>query len=341
MRFLLLALTTVFLAGCSQLPPSSTNTDTTLPPVEKNDALTAEDVEVKTLSDSTEQWILEVQYPQITAPGFDTLNAKLKEEGEDTLRQLKETAEVISQQLATESADIDTSSFPWRLETTFETEYVSQDIVSFVMILNEYTGGAHGNQVSASFNYDVAGNKVLGWEDLFIPDSNYLALVADYVKNQIQWQGINDDTNWISDGASATPMNYKTFSITPKGILVTFDPYQVAAYAFGMPQVLVPYSVVESAIPEDSLLRQFEPYAAEEEPIIPEGEVPPVEEPETALIQDCPSEKIVNKMPGTVEDSENSPAREYYIYEGVRREVNEFDPTYVEQNCEVTVTEVF
>lgn len=58
----------------------------------------------------------------------------------------------------------------------------------------------------------------------------------------------------------------------------------------------------------------------------------------TALLQECPDEKIVNKMP-VIEPGDDS--NEYYIVDGARREVGEYDAAWVEANCQVPVQEVF
>lgn len=55
------------------------------------------------------------------------------------------------------------------------------------------------------------------------------------------------------------------------------------------------------------------------------------------LIKDCPDEKIVNKMPSVGNSNQTN---EYYIYKGERKEINEFDATWISENCKVTVTEV-
>lgn len=47
-------------------------------------------------------------------------------------------------------------------------------------------------------------------------------------------------------------------------------------------------------------------------------------------IQDCPEEKIMNKMP-TV--GENSTPKEYYIYKGERKEISDFDKAWLDKNC--------
>jgi hypothetical protein len=49
----------------------------------------------------------------------------------------------------------------------------------------------------------------------------------------------------------------------------------------------------------------------------------------------CPDEMIVNKMPGT------QPQSSYYIVDGIRREISEFDSNWVTENCSVPVQEVY
>lgn len=49
------------------------------------------------------------------------------------------------------------------------------------------------------------------------------------------------------------------------------------------------------------------------------------------LLQVCPDEWIQNKMPSTDAQSAN----EYFIYEGKRREIKEFDMEWVKKNCSI------
>ena len=60
---------------------------------------------------------------------------------------------------------------------------------------------------------------------------------------------LSDDM--IQSGASARADNYKAWAITKKGLWITFDPYQVAAYAAGPQYVLVPYSALKDIIKPD------------------------------------------------------------------------------------------
>lgn len=50
----------------------------------------------------------------------------------------------------------------------------------------------------------------------------------------------------------------------------------------------------------------------------------------------CPEEWISNQMPRSVEPgSQNEPPSEYYIVDGKRAELTEYDTAWVEQNCNI------
>lgn len=55
----------------------------------------------------------------------------------------------------------------------------------------------------------------------------------------------------------------------------------------------------------------------------------------------CPDEMIVNKMPSVIDDSGViPPPKAYYIKDGKRVEMADYDAVWVNANCEVPVLEV-
>ncbi|MBI5220501.1 MAG: hypothetical protein HY978_01530 [Candidatus Liptonbacteria bacterium] len=54
--------------------------------------------------------------------------------------------------------------------------------------------------------------------------------------------------------------------------------------------------------------------------------------------QGCPEEWIVNTMPS---GDAPAPAREYFIYQGVRHELSEFDISWVQTNCNLKPSYVY
>ncbi|MGJ1536756.1 hypothetical protein ACR784_17200 [Sphingobacterium multivorum] len=60
---------------------------------------------------------------------------------------------------------------------------------------------------------------------------------------------------------------------------------------------------------------------------------------EQALIQACPEEKIVNKIPGPPVKGESE--KVYYIYQGKRISPKQFDQEWLEKNCDIKETVVY
>lgn len=59
----------------------------------------------------------------------------------------------------------------------------------------------------------------------------------------------------------------------------------------------------------------------------------------TGLIKDCPDERIHNAMPIT--DSKQPSRKDYYIYKGQRKEIEDFDSLWIIKNCKVLFKVVY
>jgi hypothetical protein len=131
--------------------------------------------------------------------------------------------------------------------------------VSFVLLYSGYTGGAHGYQIVATFTFDKSKKREITISDLYTPEQlTKLAaeirpkLITQIAKASEQKES-EVDAGWVSEGTDpAKPENFAAFTLPVKnsepGEFVTFyfQQYQVVAYAFGMPEITVPYSVVQN-----------------------------------------------------------------------------------------------
>lgn len=116
-------------------------------------------------------------------------------------------------------------------------------------------GGAHPFSYTIPLNYELATGRTLQLENLFLPDSDYLGVLST---QSIQIISENGYMDW-PEGAAPTSENYRNWNVTPDGILISFDPYQIAPYAVGPQQALVPYAALESMIDRDGPLGVFLP----------------------------------------------------------------------------------
>lgn len=148
------------------------------------------------------------------------------------------------------------------LDISYDIALAKDDLISIKYEVGSYSAGAaHPNSISTVLNYDVKNNKVLRLSDLFMPGAKYLQAVSSYCIKDLKRQSKNkdsllDDTS-IQNGAGPDAKNYTSWTITKKGLEITFDPYQVAAYAAGPQMVVVPYSALKDLIRLDGPLLQF------------------------------------------------------------------------------------
>ncbi len=138
------------------------------------------------------------------------------------------------------------------VDISYNITHADNEIISVGFGTYFYTGGAHPNSYSYALNFDLENGRKLKLADLFKPNSNYLKVLSDYcIKNLKQQLAENADNDWIEKGAGATAENYKSWNLTTKGITITFDSYQVAPYAAGPQEVIVPFEHIESILRED------------------------------------------------------------------------------------------
>jgi hypothetical protein len=132
---------------------------------------------------------------------------------------------------------------PWYINFYYKIPYNQNGLISVVMQKEEFTGGAHPNTTYKTFLYDTSTPKFLGLADIFRPTSDYLGAMAKYVKaelgNKLQQDG-QPLADWFQTGTNPTTDNYKDFNLTDQGINFIFPPYQVAAYAYGTQEQVVP-----------------------------------------------------------------------------------------------------
>jgi len=127
----------------------------------------------------------------------------------------------------------------------------TEDLVSVLFYVDGYvTGAAHPFHYSYALNYDLNGAQVLGLADLFRPGTDYLGVLSRYALDDLKRQGV---LQW-ENGALPAPENYQRWSISPEGLLISFDEYTVAPGVAGPQSVLVPYAALSDILaPEGPL----------------------------------------------------------------------------------------
>ena len=153
------------------------------------------------------------------------------------------------------------------LGLSFDIARRTRGFVSVLTNGNAYAGGAHGMPITASFNLELSGNKLVTLGDLFDDPAAALQALSDECRRQLEgrYEAKLRDSNaamtpaqkasdlastnkWIEKGTLPAPENFRVFLVdgldAPAiGLTLIFPPYQVASYADGVQQVEVPAAV--------------------------------------------------------------------------------------------------
>lgn len=130
------------------------------------------------------------------------------------------------------------------------------DIWSFKFVFFFYSNGAaHPGDYSMTLNYDLDQGRGLALADLFVSNSGYLEAISEYCITELGKQPFFDGA--FTSGADPTVENYRNWNITPEGLMITFDTYQVAPGAAGPQVVVVPYGQLSAMIDPHGPLAGF------------------------------------------------------------------------------------
>jgi hypothetical protein len=150
------------------------------------------------------------------------------------------------------------------LNIRYDVRHATNELVSIEFWVSTYEhGAAHPNSYSKVINFDLKQGRLLELSDLFQPNANYLEAIATHSINDLKKRNkeagedamLTDED--IDEGASAKADNYRSWNITSKGLLITFDAYQVGPYAAGPQWALVPYAALKEIIRTDGPLASF------------------------------------------------------------------------------------
>lgn len=117
----------------------------------------------------------------------------------------------------------------------------SPNAVSLVFELWTYTGGAHGNLDLIALNYSLINGQRLNFVDIFEDVDGALELLSRLSRDILSRRlAGGSPSQMILDGTAPTLNNFASIGLTPEGIRIYFQPYQVAPWSAGAQKVDIP-----------------------------------------------------------------------------------------------------
>lgn len=133
----------------------------------------------------------------------------------------------------------------WFLELKGDSSIMTDDYFTAIITDSDYMGGAHPNSYTTIQSFDLASGRII---DLFSRyDSAGVFKLAEAKFRAIHQipdsVGLNDAGMMFENGEFALPENY---GLTPKGLLLYYNSYEIASYATGPTEMVIPYTELES-----------------------------------------------------------------------------------------------
>lgn len=121
-------------------------------------------------------------------------------------------------------------------------------VLSISLEIYWFSGGAHGMTELISITFDVKTGRIYRLEDVFKPGSDYVRRLSDIIKRQI----VEKDIPVIVEFNSIQPD--QDFYIEGRKLVIYFQLYELAPYAYGFPTFSIPYREIEDILRKDGPL---------------------------------------------------------------------------------------
>ena len=128
----------------------------------------------------------------------------------------------------------------------------SDAAISITFEIWNYTGTSQGNLDILTLNYSLLTGQRLAFMDLFEKPEAALALMSDWSRKELAPRlGATTRPAVLEAGTAPLVENFSSLTLTPEGICINFQPYQVAPWAAGVQKVEMP---LEALLPAGPLL---------------------------------------------------------------------------------------
>lgn len=138
------------------------------------------------------------------------------------------------------------SDIKWYLTIIGDSSIVGAGYFTTITRHSEFIGGPHPTSFKYLHSFDLKTGNLISFEDRFDMDLVKLEAEKRFRKaNNLSADARLDDAGFLfKDGIFILPEN---MGLTPKGLLLIYNPYEVASYAQGTTEILIPYKTISVA----------------------------------------------------------------------------------------------
>jgi hypothetical protein len=133
---------------------------------------------------------------------------------------------------------------PYEVSATVNPSYISDKLISFVVYVYSYSGGAHGGTTYAGYTFDSRTGDYLTFGDLCSNDTLFETFVQNEIVGQINAMPAAESDaffDYVTGVPSAFGSAAWCFSDADgPELMVIYQEYEIAPYAYGSPTFMLP-----------------------------------------------------------------------------------------------------
>jgi len=189
-----------------------------------------------------------IEYPQLFSDKFQKYLNKINEFYKAKALELERECYEISFKIAIEQYEYSVrNDLPIRkfeIILNYEITFNQDCVVSLYFDKYQYMGGAHGSTIRYSDTWNIqSGNRIMLY-NMFTPTVKYIEYILLGINRQIEIQ-LNTDENFMYfdnyERKVFMSFDINNFYLTKYGVVIYFQQYDIAPYASGIPEFMIPY----------------------------------------------------------------------------------------------------
>lgn len=186
-----------------------------------------------------------IEYPHFQHSLYQNEMNKINEWYRSNAKDLQRKYETELYQQAIEQYEYSQENqFPFHMYeavSVYEVTYNEKDLLSLYLEDYVYSGGAHGGTVKRSDTWDIKnGSRVLLYQFAKDPTA-FQRQILNKIREQIAYQIEKGEGMYFDDYPELIIkyFNPESYYLTPNGLVIYYQQYDIAPYASGMPEFII------------------------------------------------------------------------------------------------------
>ncbi len=196
-----------------------------------------------------------IVYPEMIESIFLVGKKEFNEYYLDKARKAQKYAENELYKMAVEGYEYSVqNNYPvmqYELVSEYTVTYNELCVVSLYTDEYIFTGGAHGNTIRTSETWNLKTGKIITLEELYPNNPNFKTDIIREINLQIANEISLGNNIYFDDYAELVvkSFNPKSFYLTPLGVSIYYQQYDIAPYSSGILNFVIDYNVMKVELP--------------------------------------------------------------------------------------------